>query len=67
MKVIDLKKRGTSKVTREHLSNFGEMVYQDAEVRSMSMKVHFKDGTNIGFNRDEEIDEFDTLIRGEDD
>lgn len=58
MKVFNFDKAKNSKVDRKIISNFGEAVYQCPEIRSVFIKVNFKDGSNIGFRRDEDEDEF---------
>jgi hypothetical protein len=62
MKIYKIQK-GDSKVTRKLISKFGESIYHYPEVKSVFIRVNFKDGSTIGFKRDEEEDTFDELIR----
>jgi len=58
MKVYKFDKTKNSKVDRKIVSSFGEAVYGCPEIRSVFIKVNFKDGSNIGFKRDEDEDDF---------
>jgi hypothetical protein len=62
MKIYKIQK-GDSKVTRKLISKFGESIYHYPEVKSVFIKVNFKDGSTLGFKRDEEEDTFDELLR----
>lgn len=64
MKIVKFEK-GESKVTRKLISKFGESIYQCPEVRSIFIRVKFKDGSNLGFRRDEDEDNFDEIVRKE--
>ena len=64
MKVVKIPK-GDSEVTRELITQFGESLYHYPEVKSVFVKVNFKDGSNVGFKRDEEEDTYDEIIREE--
>jgi hypothetical protein len=64
MKIVKLQK-GDSKVSRKIISKFGESVYHYPDVKSVFIKINFKDGSNIGFKRDEEEDTFDEIVREE--
>jgi len=66
MKVIDLK-RGRTKIQREHIQKFGEAIYSDPEVRHISIKVSFKDGSHMGFYRDEDEEVIEKLLKDDDD
>ena len=58
MKIYKVDKNKNSKVDRKVISNFGEALYRCPEIRSVFIKVNFKDGSNIGFRRDEDEDDF---------
>ena len=58
MKILKVDKAKNSKVTRKLVANFGEAVYQCPEIKSVFIRVSFKDGSNIGFRRDEDEDDF---------
>jgi len=58
MKIYKFDKTKNSKVDRKIISNFGEAVYGCPEIRSVFIKVNFKDGSSIGFKRDEDEDDF---------
>jgi hypothetical protein len=58
MKIYKLDKAKNSKVTRKLIANFGETIYDCPEIRSVFIRVSFKDGSNIGFRRDEDEDDF---------
>ena len=57
MKIYKFDKTKNSKISRKIISNFGEAVYSCPEINSVFIKVNFKDGTSIGFKRDEEEDD----------
>mgnify|MGYP000327270957 CR=1 FL=1 len=65
MKVVKFQKGEDSKVTRKIISKFGESIYHYPEVKSVFIKVCFKDGSNIGFRRDEEEDTFNEIMKEE--
>ena len=58
MKVTNFKHDFGSKVSRELITKFGESIYQNDEIRAISVKVEFKDGSAISFSRDEDEDDF---------
>jgi hypothetical protein len=58
MKVYKFDKTKNSKVDRKIVSSFGEAIYSCPEIRSVFIKVNFKDGSSIGFKRDEDEDDF---------
>jgi len=45
-----------SKLNRSLVSAFGNSIYLCPEVESIRIKVKFKDGSSIGFNKDEDLD-----------
>lgn len=51
-----------SKVTREFISKIGHKIYQDSGVDGILIKVSFKDGSAIGFRKDEFEDDFEGLF-----
>lgn len=57
MKIYKFNKNKNSKISRKIVSNFGEAVYSCPEIKSVFIKINFKDGTSIGFKRDEEEDD----------
>ena len=54
-----------TKISREAISKFGEMVYHTDEVESIDIKINFKDGTIIGYRRHERKDDFDREMDSE--
>ncbi|MDP2925099.1 MAG: hypothetical protein Q8N99_01880 [Nanoarchaeota archaeon] len=64
MKIFKVEKTRKSKVTRKIIANFGEAIYQCPEIRSVQLKVYFKDGSSLGFNRDEDEDDFKSFFEG---
>jgi len=64
MKIFKLDSKWT-KVDRDVVSKFGESIYHCPEVESVFVRVHFKDGSSIGFRRDEQEDEFDEILKRE--
>ena len=58
MKVYKFDKSKNSKIDRKIISSFGEVVYGCPEIKSVFIKVNFKDGSSIGFKRDEDEDDF---------
>jgi hypothetical protein len=58
MKIFKFDKTKNSKIDRKIVTSFGEAVYSCPEIRSVFIKVLFKDGSNIGFKRDEDEDDF---------
>ena len=61
MKVVKFEKED-SKINRKMVSQFGESIYSCPEVKSVLIKINFKDGSNIGFKRDEVEDEIKDII-----
>ena len=61
MKIVKLEKED-SKISRKIISRFGESIYGCGDVKSVLIKIYFKDGSTIGFKRDEEEDEIKDLI-----
>ena len=51
-----------SRLERELISKFGNAVYQCPDVKSVSMRINFKDGSSLGFRKDEEEDDFDNML-----
>ncbi|MBS3088629.1 hypothetical protein J4402_02505 [Candidatus Pacearchaeota archaeon] len=61
MKTLKLQKEKIS-VNRELIKKFGEAVYFCPEVESVNIEIKFKDGSNIGFNREEMEDRFHKIV-----
>ena len=60
MKIVKLKKDGgSSKISRKLVSSFGENIYHSPDIQAVSIKVEFKDGSTIGFYRDESLDKWE--------
>ena len=55
----------SSKVTREFIAKMGHKIYQDSGVDGVLIKVSFKDGSAIGFRKDEYEDDFENLFEEE--
>lgn len=66
MKIIKIEK-GDSKVTRKLITKFGESVYHDDNIRGVMIKVFFKDGSSIGFRRDEDEDTLEEIFEKDED
>jgi len=62
MKIIKIEKFD-SKVSRKLVSNFGKSIYSYPEVKSVFIKIKFKDGSSIGFSKDEDEDSFDEFLK----
>ena len=58
MKIVKLKKED-SKISRKLVSSFGENIYHSPDVQGVSIKVEFKDGSTVGYYRDETVDKWD--------
>jgi len=65
MKTIKLTKEH-HKIDRDLIKSFGEIVYACEDVKSVLVKISFRDGSNVGFKRCEEEDEFESLIKESD-
>jgi len=61
MKIIRVEKK-ESKISREIISRFGNSVYHNPEVKAVFIKVNFKNGSSIGFRKDEEEDGFEEIF-----
>jgi hypothetical protein len=61
MKIVKLQKED-SKISRKVISQFGESIYSCPDVKSVLIKIHFKDGGTLGFRRNEEEDEIKDMI-----
>lgn len=59
MKIARIEKDNQSNVTRQFIAKFGEIIYQNKDVRAIAIKVEFKDGSAISFKRDEDEDDFE--------
>jgi len=64
MKIVKVSE-GKSKVKRETISKFGESIYHCDDVSEVFIKVKFKDGSSIGFERSEDDDDVEMLMGGE--
>lgn len=64
MKIIKVGDNKT-KVKRGMISKFGESIYHTNEVKGVFIKVEFKDGSNIGYQRDEDDDEVEVMMSGD--
>ena len=62
MKVMKIS-QNHGRITREVISNFGQSLYKYDEVKTVLIKVKFKDGCEIGFKRDEEEDELEEFFK----
>ena len=62
MKVMKIS-QNHGRITRELVSNFGQSLYKYDEVRTVLIKVKFKDGCEIGFKSDEEEDELEEFFK----
>ena len=58
VKITD--KNISSSVSRDVIVQFGEMIYNYDEIKSVEIRVNFKDGSNIGFQRSEQVDAFES-------
>ena len=61
MKIIRVKENDGGKITRKLISNFGESIYYHPEIKSVFIKVNFKNGSSISFKRDEIEDEWEAI------
>lgn len=61
MKIVKIEKEDP-RISRKMISQFGASIYNYPEVRSILIKVNFKDGSTLGFKRDEDDDEIKDLI-----
>jgi len=61
MKTVKLEKE-EFKISRKLISQFGESVYSCPEVKTVSIRINFKDGSTIGFKRDEDEDDIKDMI-----
>jgi len=61
MKIVKIEEKSSS-VNRKIVSNFGKTIYQCPEVKAVFIKVAFKDGSSIGFSKDEDDDNLDCWI-----
>jgi len=50
-----------SRLDRNIISTFGNSIYLCPEVESIRINVRFKDGSSIGFNKDEDLDDIGCL------
>ena len=55
MKTLKIDKED-SKVNRQLITKFGQTIYEQDEVRAVSIKVSFKDGSSIAYKRAEDQD-----------
>lgn len=61
MKILDLKKEKAT-ITREVVSKVGETMYHSPDVTSIEIAIKFKDGSSIGFKREESDDDFKRIM-----
>jgi len=64
MKIVKIDDAKT-KVKREMISKFGESIYHSDGVDEVFIKVKFKDGSSIGYERCEDDDDVEMLMGGE--
>lgn len=55
--LCDSQERVVMNLDRELISKFGNAVFQCPETVSIIIRVDFKDGGSVGFQRDKEIEE----------
>ena len=55
MKTLKIDKED-SKVNRQLITKFGQTIYEQDEVRAVSIRVNFKDGSSIAYKRAEDQD-----------
>ncbi|MBS3075148.1 hypothetical protein J4429_01685 [Candidatus Pacearchaeota archaeon] len=55
-KNINFEQKVVMNLDRELISKFGNAVFQCPEAISVIMRVDFKDGSSVGFQRDKEIE-----------
>jgi len=64
MKIIKLKEGDVeSKVSVGLISKFGQALYSCPEVKAVILRVDFKDGSTICFERDEDDDDLERITR----
>lgn len=61
MKIVKIKEKEGSRITRKLISNFGESIYYHPEIKSVFIKVNFENGSSISFKRDEIEDEWEAI------
>jgi hypothetical protein len=62
MKTLKLNEK-TSKIDREAIAKIGKAIYQFQDIEFVFIKVKFKDGSSIGFKREELDDEVENMMR----
>ena len=61
MKVFKINKE-KGKITRELISAMGHRIYQHEDIKGIKIKAIFKDGSEIGFFKDENKDDFEIML-----
>ena len=61
-KIVRMAEEKKKVVSRELIQKFGNAIYRDPAVESVFIKVYFKDGSLIGFKRDEEEDDVQSYL-----
>ena len=61
-KIVRLKEIGEKAISRELIQKFGDAIYQKGGVGAVFVKVYFKDGSHIGFKRNEEEDDVESYF-----
>jgi len=64
-KIAKLKKR--TRITNHIISRIGETLYHDEGVRSIQIKISFKDGSVAGYRRVEDDDDFEEFFKEDED
>lgn len=59
---LETEKKSKYQLDRHLISKLGNSLYLNPNVESVIMHIHFKDGSSIGFKKDEEEDEFEDII-----
>ena len=48
-------------IDKKFISKLGRFIYRSPNVDSVLIRIHFKDGSHLGFARDEDEDDFERL------
>ena len=67
MKIVNVEHKESSWINKDVISSFGQKIYQCPEVDAVFIQVSFKDGSNIGFRKEDTDDETKVGFKDEED
>jgi len=61
MKIVKINEQ-EDKINKKMVTKIGDFIYHSPNVDAVVIKIHFKDGSHMGFMRDEDEDELENKM-----